>query len=143
MSPTNQPTSVARVADASAGHDIHQRRVAIGISVAELARRAGVDRGRLAALEAGENVRDTTLAAVIRALADLEHELGMDMPSQVAAIPAAEEKANVMRVEVQGVYGAKALVFEAPVENLAELEAMVDRVMRRLAGEEQARSTDT
>ncbi len=136
MSVTPISTSVAAVTDVSTGEDIHRRRLAIGISVAELARRAGIDRGRLSALEAGEKVRDTTLAAVVRTLADLEHELGMNEPSQVVPAKVAAERPNVIRFEVQGVYGAKALVVEGPVENIAELEAAVDRIMRRLAGEQ-------
>lgn len=141
MSLDELATSVAVVTDASSGADIQKRRLAIGISVAELARRAGVDRGRLSALENGEKVRDTTLAAVVRALEEHEHELGMDLPSQVKAPTTVSgdetPKPNVIRFEVQGVYGAKALIVEGPVDNLPELEAAVDRIMRRLAGDQQ------
>lgn len=114
------------------GEQIKTRRTAIGMSVAALAKRAGVDRGSLAALEDGRHVRDTTVAAIDKTLADLEHEMGMDVPSQVA-IPAAAPA--MIRFTVEGVYGAKALVVEGPVENVAELEAAVDRIMRRLAGD--------
>ena len=137
MSVTSIATSVAPVTDASSGANIQRRRLAIGMSVAELARRANVDRGRLSALEAGDNVRDTTLAAVVRALSDLEHELGMDEPSQVAPVQMASEPPapHMVRIEVDGVYGAKALVVEGPVDDLPALEAAVDRILRRLAGE--------
>lgn len=139
MSVERVSTSVEPVTSESAGANIQRRRLEIGISVAGLAKRAGVDRGRLAALEAGERVRDTTLAAVTRALADLEHELGMDEPSVVQApTPEGDTAPGFIRFKVEGVYGAKALVVEGPVENLAELEEMVDRVMRRLAGQENA-----
>ena len=134
MSVAHVTTSVGAVTSESAGAGIQRRRLEIGISVAELARRAGVDRGRLTALENGERVRDTTLAAVTRALADLEHELGMDVPSVVEAPTAAAP--SMIRFTVEGVYGAKALVVEGPVENIAELEAAVDKIMRRLAGEQ-------
>lgn len=126
-------TSVGGVVDET-GANVKRRRTAMGMSVNSLAKRAGVDRGSLTTLEAGGSVRDTTVAAVERTLSELEHEMGMDVPSQVAEV--APEKPSVIRVEVQGVYGAKALVFEAPPENLAELEDMVDRVLRRLAGEQ-------
>lgn len=132
MSVSVLPTNVARVDDQT-GEQVSRRREAIGIGRAALARRAGVDRGRLKVLEEGGNVRMTTVSAVLHALDELEHEMGMDLPSVVEGPAAATP--NVMRVEVQGVYGAKALVFEAPVDNIAELEEMVDRVMRRLAGE--------
>ena len=135
MSVAHVTTSVGAVTSESAGAGIQRRRLEIGISVAELARRAGVDRGRLTALENGERVRDTTLAAVTRALADLEHELGMDVPSVVAE-QAPAPASPMIRFTVEGVYGAKALVVEGPVENIAELEAAVDKIMRRLAGEQ-------
>lgn len=125
-------TSVGAVESLS-GEQFKARRAAIGMSVAALAKRAGVDRGSLTALEDGRTVRDTTVAAIDRTLTELEHELGMDVPSVIEPAAELDVAPKVMRVEVQGVYGAKALVFEAPVENVAELEAMVDRVMRRLA----------
>lgn len=134
MSVTALPTSVTRVDDQT-GALVRQRRTAMGMGVKALAEHAGVDRGRLHVLEEGGNVRLTTVSAVLAALDDLEHEMGMDTPSVVAA-PDPTAAPNIIRVEVQGVYGAKALVFEAPVENLAELEEMVDRVMKRLAGEQ-------
>lgn len=136
MSIGSQRTSVHAVNDQQ-GAGFKERRTAIGMSVNALAKRAGVDRGSLTALEAGGHVRDTTVAAVERTLADLEHELGMDEPSQVAGEPVAE-KPHVVRFEVQGVYGARALIVEGPVDDLPALEAAVDRIMRRLAGEESA-----
>lgn len=137
MSITPMGVSVAGVTQMNAGADIRKRRLAIGMSVTALAKLAGVDRGRLKALEAGEKVRDTTMAAVVKALSDREHELGIDLPSQVRMVPVeAESHPQVIRFEVQGVYGAKALVVEGPPENIAELEEMVDRIMRRLAGEQ-------
>lgn len=136
MPVTRNAASVPPVTDASSGADIQRRRLAIGMSVAELAKRASVDRGRLSALERGDKVRDTTLAAVVRALSDIEHELGMDEPSQVVPVEAAPTPApHMVRIEVDGVYGAKALVVEGPVDDLPALEAAVDRILRRLAGE--------
>ena len=116
------------------GDQFKSRRTAIGLSVSALAKRANVDRGSLANLEDGKAVRDTTVAQIEKTLSDLEHELGMDVPSAVEAPSSATP--GMIRFKVEGVYGAKALVVEGPVENLAELEEMVDRVMRRLAGEQ-------
>ena len=59
-----------------------------------------------------------------------EHEMGMDMPSQVQPTPAADP--GFVRIKVENVYGARALIVEGPVGDLAELEAAVDRIMRRL-----------
>lgn len=110
------------------GHAIKARRLALGIkSLREFAEASGISREALTAIEKGSG----TTASIERAeawLDRIEAETGHDEP----------EKPHVMRVEVQGVYGAKALVFEAPIENIAELEAMVDRIMRRLAGEQGA-----
>jgi transcriptional regulator with XRE-family HTH domain len=108
------------------GSQIRARRVKLGISVKELALRAGVDRGTLASLEADDGrVRETTISAIERALDVLEQEMGIDAPA------AEDERAHgLVRFEVTGVYGADALVVEGPVENIAELEAIIDRIMR-------------
>jgi transcriptional regulator with XRE-family HTH domain len=114
------------MSSAGRGSRVRARRVKMGISVKELAMRAGVDRGTLSSLEADDDrVRDTTIAAIERALDLLEQEMGMDAPG-----PDEEKAPGLVRFEVTGVYGADALVVEGPVENLAELEAMIDRIMR-------------
>ena len=132
MSVAHLATSVDGVTLERGAH-FRDRRTAIGLSVLALARRANVDRGSLAALEAGKDVRDTTIAQVDRTLTEIEHELGMDAPTQVAEPQQAG--GPTIRFVVEGVYGAKALVVEGPVDNLPELEAAVDRIMRRLAGD--------
>jgi transcriptional regulator with XRE-family HTH domain len=113
------------------GDQYRARRTAIGMSVSALAKLAGVDRGSLTALEEGRHVRDTTVGQIEKALSGLEHELGMDEPSVVE--PVSSPEPGFIRFKVEGVYGAKALIVEGPVDNMAELEEMVDRVMRRLA----------
>lgn len=133
MSVERQTTTVKAVM-IERGEQFKARRTAIGMSVSALAKRAGVDRGSLSHLEEGRSVRDTTVAQIERTLTELEHELGMDVPTVVAPIGKPETPAMI-RFTVEGVYGAKALVVEGPVENVAELEAAVDRIMRRLAGE--------
>jgi transcriptional regulator with XRE-family HTH domain len=111
------------------GEDIRDRRRALGLNHSELAALAKVDRSRVTKAEKGdESLRDSTIGAIHRALSDLEQEMGMDLPSRVVAPNAP----HVIRFVVEGVYGAKALVVEGPVENIAELEAAVDRIMRRL-----------
>lgn len=131
--PAPERITSVRPVSTDTGAQFQARRVAIGMSVKALAERAGVDRGSIAKLEAGEKVRMTTVGAIDKALSDLEHEYGMDLPSQVETLkaPTATEP-GVVRVKVEGVYGAKALIVEAPPENLPELEAMVDRIMRNL-----------
>ncbi|HJR90224.1 MAG TPA: helix-turn-helix transcriptional regulator [Aeromicrobium sp.] len=106
------------------GADVYARRTAIGMSVSALAKRAGVDRGSLAALEEGRTVRDTTEAAVLRTLADLEHEMGMDVPE-----PRQPAQPHLMEFEVTGDFGVR-IVVKGPVEDAAELEASVARLIR-------------
>lgn len=115
-------TTLAGV-DATGG-DVHARRTAIGMSVSALAKRAGVDRGSLAALEEGRTVRDTTVAAVLRTLSELEHEMGMDVPE-----PAPPAQPHLMEFEVTGDFGVR-IVVKGPVEDAAELEASVARLIR-------------
>lgn len=115
--------AVADDTEDAQGADFKERRLALGLSISELAKRAGIDRGVLTKIEAGEpGRRDTSLGAVERALLDLEQATGMNDP----------DKPRVVRFVVRGVYGAESLVVEGPVESIAELERSVDRIMRRL-----------
>lgn len=117
--------SLVIVTDDGRGAAVRTRRERLGMSKAALAKLAGVDRGKLQRFEDGEDTPSARwIAGIERALDDFEAETGHDQ--------AEPEKPSMIRVEVQGVYGAKALVVEAPPENLPELEAMVDRIMRNL-----------
>ena len=75
MSTTRERSSVAAVSD-EVGKRIRERRTRLGMDVKPLAERAGVDRGRLAKIEAGTatNVRTSTIGAIERALDELEAE---------------------------------------------------------------------
>lgn len=116
------------------GARIKERIDALGISDREWHSQTGIDRKTLhRAMRNEPGTRSATYTAIESELDRLEARM-----SGVAVSHPAPEKPSVMRVEVQGVYGAKAIVFEAPVENVAELEAMVDRIMRRLAGDDPA-----
>jgi transcriptional regulator with XRE-family HTH domain len=114
------------------GRKVAEVRVALGLSKSELAKRAHVDRATLDRIESGSGgVRDTSLAAVERVLAELDEEMSPP-PSVEGSIP----PGRVVRFTVKGVYGAESLVVEGPVENIAELEQAVDRIMRRLQKDE-------
>ena len=114
------------------GVGIRTRRQALGLTATKLAKLAEVSRTHLSEIEAGHVDPSPEWSRRIELAMDrYAHETGQDEPE-----PEKPASPNVLRVEVQGVYGAKALVFEAPVENIAELEEMVDRIMRRLAGEQ-------
>lgn len=113
------------------GSAIQRRIDALGISDREWHTQTGIDRKTLhRAIRNEPGTRASTYTAIEAELDKLEAKiLGRPVVQQTP------EKPNVMRIEVQNVYGATGLVFEAPVENIPELEAMVDRIMRRLAGE--------
>ncbi|WP_294567547.1 helix-turn-helix domain-containing protein [uncultured Arthrobacter sp.] len=132
MSVTPITSSVPAVS--SPGDAIKSRRAEIGLSVSALAKRAGVDRGSLATLEAGGAVRDTTLAAVEKALSDLEHETGMDVPSRVQEPRGhvEEERGGIVRIRLENVFGATSAVVEAPADNPDALAAALDVLMRRM-----------
>lgn len=110
------------------GSQVQARRERLGMGIKELAAEAGVSRDTLSDLESGtKDYRQTTLGKVLRALARIEQEAGLDTP-----LPPPSGEPHLVRFEVKGVYGAEALVVEGPVEDIAELEAAVDRIMRRV-----------
>jgi len=110
-----------------------QRRIdALGISDREWHTQTGIDRKTLhRAIRNEPGTRASTYTAIEAELDKLEAKVAGKPIAQ-----AAPEKPNMIRIEVPNVYGAQALVFEAPVEDAAMLEAMVDRIMRRLAREQ-------
>jgi transcriptional regulator with XRE-family HTH domain len=109
----------------STGRDIKARRDRIGLTIKELAEQAGVSRDTLSDWERdARNPQSETVEAVRAALDRLEEEMGIKAPPNHGPSP------GMLRFEVTGGYGADALVVEGPVENLAELEAMIDRIMR-------------
>lgn len=109
------------------GARITERRERLHLNKSELAHESGVHRDTLTDIEAGKGFQAATLSKIQDALTRLEAEAGFG---------AAATKPGFIRFTVEGVYGAKALVVESPVENAAELEAMVDRIMRRLREDE-------
>lgn len=125
------PATVSRVDD-STGAQVRRRRMAMGMSVKALAEHAGIDRGRLTVLEDGGNVRLTTVSAVLRALDELEQEMGMDYPAPtVSAVEPVPNSNGLLRIRVEGMYGAESLVVEGPVDNPEAVAAAVDAIMRK------------
>lgn len=118
--------------DNGPGARIRARRKSLGMSASRLADMAEVSREHLSAVENGHRVPSVEWERrVYLAMERYGHETGQDEPTPTPAeAPSAEQ--GFIRFKVEGVYGAKALVVEGPVENIAELEAAVDRIMRRL-----------
>lgn len=113
------------------GAKIKARIDALGITDRQWHERTGIARQTLAkAIRNEPQVRPGTYTAIEAELDKMERAVsGEPVATQQKPPPA-----GVVRVTVEGVYGAKALIVEAPPENLAELEEMVDRIMRNLRG---------
>lgn len=113
------------------GARIRARRKALGLKAGRLAELAVVNPQHLSAIENGHKEPTEEWARrVERAMDVYARETGQDEPASAPAVTP-----PMIRFTVEGVHGAKALVVEGPVENIAELEAAVDKIMRRLAGE--------
>jgi hypothetical protein len=113
--------------DSDRGAEIRRRFDALGISEREWHTKTGIDRKTLhRAIENQPATRSSTYAAIESNLDKLE-ALAAGQP---VAMPALAP--HLIRVEVQGVYGAKALIIEGDSTDTAALEAMVDRIMRNL-----------
>lgn len=129
MATETEGSTLERVTDLGGSDDsgdrIRSRRERLGLSRTRLAEMAHVDRDTLTKLEEGlTKARGTTVAAILRVLDELEEETGM-------ADPHPNNNGGIVRFEVKGVYGAESLVIEGPVENIAELQEAVDRLLRR------------
>lgn len=136
MTVADRTTSLDGVDIDNRGANVKARREHLGMSKAALAKLAGVDRGKLQRFEDGHDTpSDRWIGGVMRALDDFEAETGHRQGE--GAEVKSDDRPHVIRFEVQGVYGAKALVVEGPVDDLPALEAAVDRIMRRLAGEQE------
>lgn len=122
------PLELGTVDNKEVGRRIRERRTRLHMTVKELATRAGVDRGRLAKLEAGDpSVRATTIGAVESTLDEVE-QLTSDLPSQ------APEDNGMVEFKVTGNFGVDVVV-KGPVENLDALEASVSRLVARMQRE--------
>lgn len=115
---------LGRVTDET-GSQLRDRRLRLGMSVRQLAEEADVDRGRLAALEAGEPVRETTTAKVRAALDRLDEEIGMDT---------GDENGREVEFRVRGNFGVDVVV-RGPIEDIAALEASVARLVGQMQAE--------
>ncbi|HEU4972722.1 MAG TPA: helix-turn-helix domain-containing protein [Gaiellaceae bacterium] len=109
--------------NAGRADQIRARRVRLGISVKALAMRAGIDRGTLASLEAGdERIRDSTFGTVERALEALEQEMGVEPGGSLA---------DVVEFRVSGDFGVDVVV-KGPVRDMAAMEESVARLLARI-----------
>ena len=126
LTTSEEPNTLERVTNTGAGEAIKTRRKALGVTVKALAERAGVDRGRLAAIEDGASARTSTIGAIERALSDLEEEMGgpYDKPDR-----------GLVTFRLSGNFGVDVVV-QGPVENLDELEEKVERLIQRMRSQD-------
>lgn len=117
----DRPNRVATVGNEGAGERIRQRRTALGLTVKALAEKAGVDRGRLAAIEDGATARESTIGAVERALTAFEQETSGPY----------DEQGGMVTFRLTGNFGVDVVV-QGPVANMSELEASVERLVRSM-----------
>lgn len=130
MSTMKERTSVAAMTE-GVGHRIRERRTRIGMPVNALAERAGVDRGRLAAIEAGtaKNVRPATIGAIERALDELEVERGIaDTGLPPGARRIGDPADDLIEFTIEGTDGIKAVV-KGPIRNMDELQAAAQKLI--------------
>lgn len=109
----------------AAGESIKRRRIALGMTVKALADAAGVDRGRLSAIEDGAKARTSTLGAIEAALSRFEEEIAGPYDEND------EPGGGLVTFRMSGDFGVDVVV-QGPVENLAELEQSVDRLIQRM-----------
>jgi len=127
------------------GSEFRERRLRLKMTQEEVAVEADLNRDTVSAIEAGKGGLKSR-RQLDDALTRLEDEGGLppltvaesdEIPRSAPTEPeTSRTPVPMIRFTVEGVYGAKALVVEGPVENLPELEEAVDRIMRRLAGEQ-------
>lgn len=117
------------------GARVKARRERLGMDKIDLAKEAGVSRDTLAAIEAGEGFRRSSLTKIEQALGRLEEEVG------ITSIPRAAEDqpGRFLEFTVNGLYGAESVVVKGPVEDREALLEMVERLMRGGQSRQQGR----
>lgn len=111
---------VGGVGDENRGEEIQARRMALGLTVKDLALRAKVDRGTLAAIEAGAHARSSTLGALDKALTQLEDEMSGPY-----------DRPGLITFRLKGNFGVEATV-QGPVENADTLREQVERLIEKM-----------
>lgn len=106
------------------------------MSVRNLAGLSQVDRATITRAEDDDpRVTELTYSRIERALDDWERETGADEEQPDSATPSAEQPApangpKLVKFTIHGVYGAAEVIVEGPVENMAELQEAVDKLLR-------------
>lgn len=110
--------------DSERGRAIQRRLDNLGISDREFHEQAGIDRKTLRRAVAGaETTRPSTYAAIEAALDRIERRVRPDIPEP--------NDSGLVTFQLSGDFGVEVTV-KGPVENLDQLEASVERLIRRM-----------
>src|SRR5690349_18272541 len=122
-------TRVSGVTDESRGAAVRIRREHLGMTASDLARLAGVDRGKLRKFESGEDEPSPRwIGQVERALDDFEAESGYK-PGEVESEAAG---ASPIRLTFHDAFGIGEIIAEGPADKPDELIAAVSKLMAEL-----------
>ena len=114
------------------GERVKARRERLAMGKRELAEMAGVSRDTLAAIEAGEGFRRSSLTKIEAALDAAEAEAGYEAPP----VSVKAEEQDLVEFRVEGVLGVQAVVVRGPVRDVREFEGSIARILREVqAGE--------
>lgn len=120
--PTIERADLMPMTDETRGHAIKRRRLALGIkSVRQVATKSGVSREAVTAAESG-TASNETYDRLEAWLDTFEEETGHDVEP---------DDQGVVTFRLSGSFGVD-VALSGPVENLAELEASVRRLIREM-----------
>ena len=105
--------------------ELARRRERNGVAINELAKMVGLTREQLGKILRGEVPGSRSLGKIERALEELEEEAGQHVSELRNG-----NGSNLVKFTIHGVYGAAEVIVEGPIENMAELQAAVDRLLR-------------
>lgn len=116
--------------DESRGEAITRRRKSHGMTANALAKRAGMDPKTLKRAEDDEpGTTDTTYTRLENVLDEYDREVGVDLAKAPAPTPPPDP--HLVRFKLSGNFGVDVVV-EGPVENLAELQESVHRLLGQM-----------
>lgn len=119
------------------GESIRERFEATGLGYREWHAMTGVDRKTLHRAMAGTARENTCL--VVETWLDRIEARNEGRPVALPTGAQVEEQSpGMVRIRLEGVFGAEAAVVEAPVDNPDALAAALDIIMRRLQGDKAA-----
>jgi DNA-binding XRE family transcriptional regulator len=108
--------------------EFFDRRDRLHMTQDELAKEAGVNRDTVGSVESGQGSLGSR-RKIDDALTRLEHDAGLPPIGAAVPMPATSEAPHLIEFEVTGDFGVRVVV-KGPVENAAELEASVVRLIR-------------